>query len=311
MPRENSDWKQLEVIVADIQKQLAPDAEVRHDHRVIGKSGRRRKLDVTIAQKIGSFPVFIVFDCKRHKRPVQLKDAAAFAMQLEDVNATLGVMVSSSGFDAGAKAIATQKNIVLQGFRNAGETDWKELLGENAWLILTRVDMPHVNVSAILADSREPATIPFDTPIFDENGEELNTLKEAFWDSWKQMGEHIGDFSGQVFFEGLPSFINMGKGLVQIQSVTLNAKLTAKKYIANLRMAEGSVIEDQDTAKPVYRSLTSQGFDWAETMKSQPGIEIGQEEYQQILLESKVRVDLSKARQYIRIVVQDKGEQAK
>ncbi|MFH0982938.1 MAG: hypothetical protein V2A79_15560 [Planctomycetota bacterium] len=86
MPPETPDWKQLELIVADIQRQLAPSAEVRHNQRVGGRSGRRRKLDVTVTQKIGAYTVFVVFDCKRHKKPAGLKDVAAFAEQVQDVN---------------------------------------------------------------------------------------------------------------------------------------------------------------------------------------------------------------------------------
>lgn len=308
MSKKKPEWEELEIIVTKIQKQLAPEADVRHNHRVVGKSGRRRKLDVTISQKVSSFPVFIVFDCKRHSKSVKLKDVAAFAMQIEDVDATLGVMVSSSGFDAGAKAIAKQKKIILQTFRKAGETDWKDLVGEGAWSVLTKVEMPKVNAFAVIVGNPAPVEVPFDTPIRDENGETPDTLKSMFWDTWKQqMGQPIGEFNVEVNFEGLPSFVRKGDALLQIQSVTLNAKLIAKKYLVNLNMAEGNIIEDDDTTKPVYRSIASKGFDWAEIMNNQPGIEISHEEYQQILRESKVMADLSNAKQHIRILAVDKG----
>jgi len=309
MPNKKPEWEELEIIVAEIQMQLAPKGEVHHNHRVMGKSGRWRKLDVTISQNVSTFPVFIVFDCKHHSKPVKLKDAAAFSVQLEDVNATLGVMISSSGFDLGAKAIAKQKGIILQTFRKAGETDWKELLGENAWSVLTGVQFHQVNVIAALAGNPTPVEIPFDTPICNENGETLDDLNNTFWGMWNEMGKPIGDLNGQVTFEGFPSFIKREGRLVQIQNAMINAKLIAKKYLVNLNMAEGNVIEDEDSAKPVYRSVTSKGFDWAEIINSQPGIEIKNEEYQQILRGAKVMIDLSKAKRYIRVVAEDKGVQ--
>jgi hypothetical protein len=153
------------------------------------------------------------------------------------------------------------------------------------------------------------APVAFETSICDENGETIDSLKSTFWDMWKQTGQPIGNFNGQVNFEGPPSFIRKEDVLLQIQSITLNARLIAKKYLVNLNMAEGNIIEDDDTAKPVYRSMTSKGFDWAEIMNNQPGIEISHEEYQQIVRESKVMADLSNAGRYIRIVAEDKGVQ--
>ena len=102
--RVKPDWEQLEIVIADIQRQLAPTATVVHNDSILGRSGRTRKLDVTVRNSIGGHPILIVFDSKRHSRTVKLKDVAAFAEQIEDVNANLGVMISNSGFDAGAVA---------------------------------------------------------------------------------------------------------------------------------------------------------------------------------------------------------------
>ena len=299
-------WEQLEIIVTDIQKQLAPDAEVRHDHRVMGKSGRQRKLDVTISQKISTFPIFIVFDCKHHSKYVKLEDVEAFAMQLRDVDASLGVMISSSGFDDGAKAIAKQNNIILQTFRKAEETDWKELIGENAWSALIKVEMPQVKAIATMSGNQVQIEIPFDAPLYDEKGEILNTLKNNFWEMWKQIGQPISEFNGKITFEGFTSYFKNGNDLLPIESVTLNAKLIAKKYLVNVNMAQGSVIEDENNT-PVYRSVASKGYDWAEIINNQPGIEISNDEYQQMMRESKLTTELSGAKRYIRIVAEDKG----
>ena len=96
---------------------------------------------------------------------------------------------------------------------------------------------------------------------------------------------------------------------MQIQNVVINAKLIAQKFHVNLNMAKGNIIEADDSAKPVYRSVTSEFFDWAEIIKSQPGIEINNEEYQKILRETKVTVDLKIHKRYIRIVAEDNGVQ--
>ncbi len=301
-------WELLEIIVADIQKQLAPNADIRHNHKVVGKSGRRRKLDVTISQKVGTSTVFVVFDCKNHKRTVKMKDVEAFSGQLEDVGA-FGVMISNLGFDAGARAVAREKNILLQTYRKAGETDWKSLIGEQAWAILTKIEIRDLRVLATLLTEIQPVEIAFNTQICDENGEELGTLEGSFWELWKQTGQPAGDFHGQVYFEGFPSFIRHGNKLVQIRDAIISARLVPIKYVVNWQFAQGDIIENEDRTKPIYRSLASQGIDWAEIMNNKTGVEISLDEYQQILKESKLKVDLRNARRFIRIVAEDKGDQ--
>ena len=46
--------RDLELLVAKIQKELAPDSEVLHDVKLVGrKSKRERQIDVLVRQKIG------------------------------------------------------------------------------------------------------------------------------------------------------------------------------------------------------------------------------------------------------------------
>lgn len=44
-------------MIARFQKFLAPKAEVRRKHRLKGRSGRMRQLDVTVSETIGSVPI--------------------------------------------------------------------------------------------------------------------------------------------------------------------------------------------------------------------------------------------------------------
>jgi len=53
-------WKEFETLIAKIQAEVAPGAEVRENEVAIGKSGRKRQLDVTIRQTVGLYLVFIV-----------------------------------------------------------------------------------------------------------------------------------------------------------------------------------------------------------------------------------------------------------
>lgn len=306
--KNKPEWELLEIIVADIQKQLAPKAEVRHNHKVVGKSGRKRKLDVTVSQKVGTSPIFIIFDCKWHKRTVKLKDVAAFAEQIDDVAATLGVMVSNIGFDAGARAVARKSNILLQTYRKARETDWNSLLGEQAWVFLSKVEFRNLHIMATIPGESQQKQIPIETIFYAENGEVLGTLETVFWDIWNQNGQPCGDFEGQIDFDGSPYFIRDNDHLAQIKAATINGRLVPIKYVINWQLAQGDIIENEDRTEPIYRSLVSHGIDWAEIANNMTGIEITPEEHQQILNASNCSFNLRHAKRYIRIVVQDKGE---
>jgi hypothetical protein len=307
MLRKRPAWEQLELIIADIQRQLAPEAEVRHDHWVKGRSGRRRKLDITVSQKVSLYPIFIVFDCKRHAKPVKMKDVEAFAGQLEDVKASLGVMISNSGFDAGAKAVATQKNIILQTYRAAEDADWRELVGEKAWIFLTRVDIAEVRTSVNLAGYSQPYQVPFDVLVFNERDEVLDNLRDLFWRVWKapESPRMIGGIRLLIKEAETPFFILVGDKALRAREFLVDAKLVAKKYAVNLRLAEGGVLEDIETGRPVYQEVASKGFDWAEIMRSQPGVELSQEEYEQSIRDSRFVADLGDAKRWLRVLVND------
>jgi Restriction endonuclease len=308
--KQNPEWEKLEIIVKEIQEQLSPEATVRHDHRVIGKSGSERKLDVSISQTISSFPVFIVFDCKhasKDSKLVKLKDVEAFIGQLEDVEATHGVMVSNTGFDAGAKRKARLKNIFLQIFRKANETDWNALFGEIVGIVFAHVTWSPVKTLVILVGNSTVFEIPFNTQIFNAKGESISTMENKFIDAWKRHGRPIDKDKFELTFSGTPLYIKIDNEMLPIQEVGFDIKIIAKKYLVNPKMAEGKILEDDATNKMEYRSLKSEGIDWAEVLNSQSGIEIDNDEYQRIINNGTLIDDLSNRERYIKIVTEEKG----
>jgi hypothetical protein len=112
-------WQEFERLIAQLHREVAPSAEVRHNRRVQGWSGRRRQLDVTISQRVGPYSAFIVIECKKYRRPVSIEKVEAFASKLEDVAASHGVMISHKSFDAGARAVAKRKSITLLTYQEA------------------------------------------------------------------------------------------------------------------------------------------------------------------------------------------------
>jgi hypothetical protein len=76
---EEPKWKRFEKLVASIQQQLSPQADVLANVRMPGKlSGTARQLDIVVRQSIGQFELFIVIECKDSSRPVDVKTVEEF-----------------------------------------------------------------------------------------------------------------------------------------------------------------------------------------------------------------------------------------
>lgn len=148
-----SAWKEFEILNAKIQADVAPNATVESNKRILGKSGRQRQIDVAITEKIGLFPVLIVLECKNYRRPVGIAGVEAFATKIDDVGAQHGVMVSAKGFDAGARAVADQHSITLLTHRDATEADWNRVVGRQFWMRLIMSVCVRWSASAVVGGS--------------------------------------------------------------------------------------------------------------------------------------------------------------
>jgi hypothetical protein len=108
------DYKELEELVARIQRQLAPHSEVIHNTKLFGRQSKRmRQIDVLVKDKIAQFAINIVIDCKDYKSPVDVKGVEEFYGLLDDVGAQKGVLVCPKGFTQTAKTRAEGLQIDL------------------------------------------------------------------------------------------------------------------------------------------------------------------------------------------------------
>lgn len=106
--------KELELLVQRIQKQLAPQADVLHDVRIIGlKTGVMRQVDVLVSEQVGQYAINIIIDCKDYKHPIDVKGVEEFAGLLDDVGGHKGVLVCPKGFTKAAKTRAEGLQIDL------------------------------------------------------------------------------------------------------------------------------------------------------------------------------------------------------
>ncbi len=119
------DWKKFEELAAAIQRDLAPEAKVTENAKLVGKSGTPRQIDILVEQDAGQFDLRIVVDCKDHKKPVDVKDVEAFLGLVEDVGAHKGAMVAANGFTDTAKARASDAGLDLFRLVDTANHKWR------------------------------------------------------------------------------------------------------------------------------------------------------------------------------------------
>jgi Restriction endonuclease len=278
------EWKNLELVIAGIQKELEPDAEVKHDDWIKGKSGEWRKLDVSIRKKIGTAIALIAIDCKRHNKPVGRGDVAKFVEQVEDVGAQAGIMISDSGYGRGSKYLARLKNILLQTYNEVVDIDWKSLIGEG-WLTLTKPRLEDTEAFVILGTHETVYKVPgLNLALYDENGNEECGLHDLFWQAWEQEPRirPIGYRELKLDCPDPPFYIKMDENLYIARGFIVKGKMVMKKYLLNLQIATGKIIKDINTNRVGYLQATTQSFNFGHILKSQEGIEITSEEWEEI-----------------------------
>jgi hypothetical protein len=127
-------WKEYEKAIAHIEES-AGNCTVIRDHKITGRSGTQRQVDVWLDATVGNnHTVSVAIECKRYSAiPVAIKDIDAFVAFLDDVAAHKGVMISHSGFTDGATRRAAGANIELKTLtlEEAAEFDWDEYVADS------------------------------------------------------------------------------------------------------------------------------------------------------------------------------------
>jgi predicted helicase len=123
------DWKVYESAIARLEESYKNCTVIRN-HKLNGKSGVERQVDVWLSTEIGhNHVVTVAIECRRYSdRPVSIKDIDAFYGFLEDVGADKGVMISNTRFTDGARKRADNADIELTTLTlaEATEFDWQK-----------------------------------------------------------------------------------------------------------------------------------------------------------------------------------------
>lgn len=224
-------------------------------------------------------------------RLVGIEKVEAFATKLRDVRASCGVMVSQTGFDAGARAMAVQENIILKNYREAEETDWTVLIQPSFWMFTTRNHITDAKCSAFLdKEQQSRMDVPLGLVLFDQNrqaygnpdNQSLN-LGDLFWDSWEKLERPrtIGTIGIVIDEMQLPCYAEMGGLLTRVFGFAVECKMLAKRYSMNLQIREGKILENVQPRYPEYVEMISQSFRLDDVKATQEGVLLTQSEWEE------------------------------
>lgn len=269
-------WKQLELLVADIQRSLAPDAEVMHNVKIKGrKSEQIRQIDVLVRKKVGQYEILIAIDCKDYAVPVDVKGVEEFQGLLADVGANKGAIVSSKGFTPAAKKVAAHDQIDLFSPVDTDPHKWQ-----------TKVSLPLIcdfRSAAIAFGIEVTAPVPFrmqmdfwkDMIVYDKDGNELGRPLEVALARWNQ-GEYpfeTGTHENVPLFGVTPTLVDNGYGQQVPVRLFISLDVSQRLFFGNLPIVKIKGLRDEQTGAVVTNAFTTGMLDAEEVENSWQRIE--------------------------------------
>jgi hypothetical protein len=88
--------------------------DVERNVYLAGKSGAKHQIDVFYQFKNAGITHRVAIECKDHTRPVDKDRVQSFALKIQDIGGIAGIMISQSGFQAGAELVAKHFDIILK-----------------------------------------------------------------------------------------------------------------------------------------------------------------------------------------------------
>lgn len=99
--------------------------EVRHDERMLGRSGVEHQVDVHWKFKQAGIDHTVLIECKNYASAVTLEKVRSFYALLLDIGNCRGLMVTKTGFQSGVEKFAAFYGIDLKLLRKPTAADWE------------------------------------------------------------------------------------------------------------------------------------------------------------------------------------------
>ena len=186
------DWSKFEKTVSKIQEALSPEAKVQHNEKIIGKSGRKRQIDVTLRQKIGHHEILIAVECKDLSRKVDIKGIEEAEGLFDDVQAHKKVIVSAKGFTNSAIRRAESFDISLYRLIDTNRND--RILDAIRIPAIIRLHRLQSFDFVVTCSSPMPLTVSFPIPlnkVYDKHHKEIGSFFDVLSRWWDNNGMNM------------------------------------------------------------------------------------------------------------------------
>jgi len=252
--------KELELLVAKIQKQLAPKAEVQHNVMLDGRqSKRKRQIDVLVREKIGQYDILIIIDCKDYAKPVDVKGVEEFYGLLTDVGAQKGVLVCPKGFSQAAKTRAEGLQIDLFSPIDTDIHKWTATVSMPALCDFRSAKMAFGFSTSAPLPFRLAGNFYETEKIYDEAGNELGTMLQVAARRW-DAGEfpiEAGEHKGLKIFAEDKVFMKAETGTMGAVDLTVSLHVEQQLYVGDLPITKMSGFKDELSGKIITNAFTT------------------------------------------------------
>lgn len=258
MADERPEWQQLELLIAEIQKDLAPGAKVTHNATLPGyDSETDRQIDVLVEQQIGQFPMRIIFDCKDYARPVDVKGVESFAGMIKDVRAHQGCLVSAKGFTPSGKKAAKKAGIALYTPVDTAPHKWQtRRLALPALCEFRSASMAFCIRGSAPLPMRLPNNFFSELMVRDAEAHELGTCLDVAMARWND-GEfpvEVGQHDDVPIF-AVPTYVDNGYGTQAPVELCVSLVVTGRRYFGMLPIREIRGLRDEHTGGVVTNAF--------------------------------------------------------
>jgi hypothetical protein len=256
------DWKELEYLVAMIQKQLSPDACVQHNVMLDGvDSETKRQIDVLVEQNIGQYTMQIVIDCKDYSKPVDVKGVEEFHGLVQDVRAHKGALVCPSGFTKSALRRAKKLQIDLYRPVSTGKHKWQASVTAPVLCDFRSSYMSFgINCSAPKPMTLQPDF--YTLPVWDEDGNELESSLVTAQRKWDEglFPSEPGEHERVSIFGDKKVLIDNGHNDTVEVELTVRLFVKQELYLGHLPVEDINGLQDEHSGAIVTNAFTLGGL---------------------------------------------------
>lgn len=261
--KSRPEWQQLELLVASIQRQLAPGAKVTHNAKLIGQqSETQRQVDVLVEQAIGPYSIRIVIDCKDYVSPVDVKGVEEFHGLMVDVGANKGALVCPAGFTKASKKRAKKLDIDLFSPADTDPHKWQVSLA-----LPIICDFRSTRISfGVRGTAPMPMMLPerfYELTVQGPDGKTKGVIFDIASERWGN-GEYPiepGTHEGVPLLEEVETTIDNGYGSQIPVTLTVSLYVKRQRYFGHVPITELHGLRDEQTGLVITNAFKVQLLD--------------------------------------------------